>query len=713
MKPIVTQIILLVALIAGTINTAQAQTAEQLYQKGLVKEEGEGALQEAIDLYSQVADNSSASISLRAKALLHVGMCYEKLGTQGAVKAYKRLVSSFPSQKNEVAIARERLSQLILLTENIPEIPVKPNFTKIKIPASPGNGMLSPDGKRLAFVLDGCVWTAPVSGGVDPTIAGEPQRLTGDIGAWDMSNSFCWSGDGKWIAFNARLEPDANEASIYVIPSEGGNVRKVQVPSHDCGWPAEFRLSLSPDGKTLAYATGFIPGDFQTKNTQIYTIPVNGSKVKELTEPGTQEPAFSPDGSKIAYVKCYKGIDATYYYSDVWVIPSEGGTPVQVSNLGPGVVFGPSWSPDGNMIAFMKRPEGGIPQELWIVPVTNKGHPSGTPRKIDLPKPSYHTIAGWTPDNRISIQLWNPEYEIIYTVPATGGIATQVTPQGWTSYPEYSPDGKRIYFRWDGGKIASVPSEGGAVDSVKIDSEFNIITAVPGSGNEISPDGKTIVFSGMKNFYKDGEKRWEVDIFTIPVEGGKPKQLTEISSELQDRFPCWSPDGSSIAFIRPEIVDKESIMHIYTMSGEGENLKKITVISNDVAYAPIDWTPDGKSITFFTNNNSIHSVPFEGGESKLITEIYSVNSQRELAWSPDGKELAYTDQGKIWIYTPGSGTTQEVKTGVSALATKIGWSPDGKKIAFTAFAGGDTELWLMENFLPLEWLTEKNYEKRE
>jgi len=143
------------------------------------------------------------------------------------------------------------------------------------------------------------------------------------------------------------------------------------------------------------------------------------------------------------------------------------------------------------------------------------------------------------------------------------------------------------------------------------------------------------------------------------------------------------------------------------MSGEGENLRKITDRSDEVAYAPIDWTPDGKSITFFTNNNSIHSIPVEGGESTLITKIDSVNSQFELAWSPDGKQLAYTDKGKIWIYTPGSGTTKEVKTGVTAHATKIGWSPDGKKIAFTAFTGGDAELWMMENFLPLEKLQQQ------
>jgi len=701
--------LILIAVFTGVCNhLTLAQSPEQIYQKGLMKEEGEGALQDAISLYSQVTDNTGADQSIRAKALLHIGMCYEKLGTQEAVKAYQRLVNNFPTQKNEVAIAKKRLNRLIIpVVEKLSQTPLIPEFTKIKMPASPGNGMLSPDGKRMAFILDGCVWTAPVSGGVDSNIAGEPVKLTGNISVWDMNNSFCWSGDGKWIAFNARQEPNTNETSIYVVPSEGGDVRKVQVPSHLCGWPEEHRLSLSPDGRTRDYATGHIPGRVQTKNTQIYTIPVNCGKAKELTEPGTQEPAFSPDGSKIAYVRCYKDSSTIYYNSNIWVIPSSGGTPIQVSNFRSGRVYGQVWSPDGNMIAFLYRPEREDPKEIWIVPVTDEGNPSGSPRKVDLPLESYHTIAGWTPDNKIGLQLMNPQYETIYTVPATGGIATQVTPHGWTSYPRYSPDGERIYFRWDGGKIASVPSEGGAVDSIKIDSEFNIITAVPGSGNEISPDGKSIVFSGAKQFTENGERRWEVDIFTIPVEGGKPKQLTEISAELQDRFPCWSPHGNSIAFIRPEIVDKEFKMHIYTMSKDGENQTRITDRSHDVAYAPIDWTPDGTSITYFSNDNTIRSITAEGGESIFITEIDSANSQFELAWSPDGKEIAYTDKGKVWIFNPGSGITREVKTGVTAHATKIGWSPDGKKIAFTAYGGGDSDLWLMANFLPLENLQQK------
>jgi Tol biopolymer transport system component len=707
MKKII--LIMIFCLVPMIMASGQEQQAQKLLSEAIYQEEVNGKLDEAIKTYQLILNQYPDSRKVSAEALLHLGMCYEKLGNQEAVKTYKRLVNSFPEQKNQVAVARERLTRLMQAADKVSVDLLTPRFTKIKMPTNPGNGVLSPDGKKVAFILDGCVWTIPVSGGVDPLIAGEPKKLTDNIGAWDNINSFAWSGDGKWIAVNAELK--SSRTSIYVVPSEGGKPQKVQVPSHQCGWPEEFRLSLSPDGKILAYATGYKIGDWQNKYTQIYTIPVNGDTPKELTGPGTQEPAFSPDGSKIAYVKYYKDNNGKDH-SDLWVIPSEGSTPIQVSNLQSGQVRGPLWSADGKMIAFLRRPEGEDPKEIWIVPVTNKGNPSAPPIKVDLPLVSFHEVAGWTSDNKIGLQLMNPEYEIIYTVNSSGGIATQVTPQGWTEYPKWSPDGKKIFFRGDRGKIAYVPSGGGAIDSILIQSEFGMYTAAPGSGNDISPDGKTIVFSGAKYFYKDGEKKWDVNIYTIPVEGGKPKQLTSIAAELQDRFPCWSPDGNSIAFIRPEIKNGKHIMHIFTITKEGNNLRQITTESDNVAWAPIDWAPDGKSIAFFSNDNSIRFIPIEGGESRFITEVDSVNSQFELAWSPDGKELAYTDRDKIWIYTKESGKSKELKTGVTGHATKLGWSPDGKKIAFTAYCGGDNELWLMENFLPLEKLTQKNEKEK-
>jgi len=121
MRSIIAIFICITAIVAVNIYPLKAQTPEQLYQKGLLKEEGEGNLQEAINLYKQVAENIKADQSIRAKALLHIGMCHEKLGTEEAVKTYQRLVTSFPAQKNEVNLARERLSVLVKPSEKVAE----------------------------------------------------------------------------------------------------------------------------------------------------------------------------------------------------------------------------------------------------------------------------------------------------------------------------------------------------------------------------------------------------------------------------------------------------------------------------------------------------------------------------------------------------------------------------------------------------------------
>ncbi len=57
----------------------QAQNPQQLFQKGLIQEEGEGNLKEAIAIYNSIVNDNSIDRTLRAKALLHVGICQEKI----------------------------------------------------------------------------------------------------------------------------------------------------------------------------------------------------------------------------------------------------------------------------------------------------------------------------------------------------------------------------------------------------------------------------------------------------------------------------------------------------------------------------------------------------------------------------------------------------------------------------------------------------------
>jgi Tol biopolymer transport system component len=360
------------------------------------------------------------------------------------------------------------------------------------------------------------------------------------------------------------------------------------------------------------------------------------------------------------------------------------------------------------MLVFTRTGGSSISEKTYLVPVSETGRPESSPTQIELPLTTSDLLAGWTPDNEIGVLLANPEHLAIYTVSVSGGNATQVTPQGGTDHPRWSPDGERIYFRWFrdgyGSCIASVPSEGGVISIGPLDGDSRIFEILPGGGNVVSPDGKKMVFSGAIRYSGDSKRDDKVAIYIIPIEGDEPEKLTV--SPGQDSFPCWSPDGRWIAFLRWDYYapEKENnyIRNICIVPTGGGEVRQLTSESHRARRSAIAWSPDGELIAYFSLDNEIRVIPVQGGESRKVIEVEDVGSHSELDWSPDGSKLAYSSRGSIWVVPLDGGEPEEIKTGLDAKATHISWSPDGKEIAFSALKGGDVELWLMEDFLPAQ-----------
>lgn len=129
---------LLIAIIGGFLFTASspvlAENASALYQEGLMKENGEGNLDAAIELYRKIVSEHADTAEVAARAQFRIGMCYEKLGREQATEAYQKVIERFPGEAEIVQQARERLQALAQAGKvKRPEIGAGPEKTKAVI----------------------------------------------------------------------------------------------------------------------------------------------------------------------------------------------------------------------------------------------------------------------------------------------------------------------------------------------------------------------------------------------------------------------------------------------------------------------------------------------------------------------------------------------------------------------------------------------------
>lgn len=692
-------LILVLLLLAGVSllfsGLMQQETAKELFERALYLEETKGDLEKAIEVYKQIVKEFPDERTTAAKALLRLGGCHEKLGREEAQRVYRRLVNEYPDQVQEAETARLRLEGLTKAA-----VAEKPYFRKIHIPTKmPPSGRLSPDGKSLAFISDGSLWVMPVHGKSDPDIAGAPARLTERIGAWDASNvSISWSVDGKWIGFQhpIRRGEMIDKQELYLIPANGGQPECLPISWKDWAGDVDtLRYALSAGAETVYFAAGT-----KTEELQIYSMDARGGERQALTEPTTREPALSPDGSRIVYVKSRPGkqVSATH---QVWVRPVEGGEPVLICELpDPKWVRSPVWSPDGRMVAFLASERGNNHKQVWIVPLDGEAKPIAPSSKFDLPGTTDLSLAGWTQDDKIGILIPKPSVQVLYTVPAGGGKAMQLTTCE-TAMPRWSPDGKRIYFAGEaedwGMGLKYVYAEGGKVNRI---AGIGVLLAVYPSQITISPDGETLCFSSRTRANPGPY------LLTVPTEGGPAAPLaTCVTKDVSppDFVPEWSPDGTYIAFIRyEEVKPGYKGFNIFTVTRDGGEARRISNDEDQVQYGSLAWSPNDEVIAFFGQDCTLRMIPAGGGRSRiLVSDLGSKLPGCGISWSPDGKRLAYSARGDLWVVSSEGGEPEKVETGLDASIHKIGWSPDSRSIAFTASKGGDPELWLMEDFLHL------------
>ncbi len=135
----------------------------------------------------------------------------------------------------------------------------------------------------------------------------------------------------------------------------------------------------------------------------------------------------------------------------------------------------------------------------------------------------------------------------MYSIPASGGDETRLTAApSLDDGPEYSPDGRFIYFnseRSGSMQIWRMRPDGSGQETVTAD-EYNNWFPHP------SPDGRWIVFLSYEKTVKGHPANQDVTLHLLPAGGGNPEVLARLfGGQGTINVPSWSPDSKKVAFV--------------------------------------------------------------------------------------------------------------------------------------------------------------------
>jgi len=198
------------------------------------------------------------------------------------------------------------------------------------------------------------------------------------------------------------------------------------------------------------------------------------------------------------------------------------------------------------MLAISDSSAGGG-SAVYTVPVGG-----GTPKRITPLTPSY--LHGWSPDGKTLVYTAQrskdtPEFDI-YAAPSdgSGGERRLTDVKGLDDGPEYSPDGKYIYFnsvRSGTMQIWRMKPDGLASEQVTSDEWNNWFP-------HVSPDGQWIAFISFPREVDPADHPYykHVMLRVMPAAGGSPRAIAYVyGGQGTINVPSWSPDSRMLAFV--------------------------------------------------------------------------------------------------------------------------------------------------------------------
>ena len=222
----------------------------------------------------------------------------------------------------------------------------------------------------------------------------------------------------------------------------------------------------------------------------------------------------------------------------------------------------------------------------------------------------------------------------------------------------------------------------------------------PVSGFSLSPDSMSVAFAQSAT----GKSQ----IFISKIDSYDPIEIA--AGPGSNNSPCWSPRGSSIAFIH---TDEDDGANLYSMELSGGDIRKLTDFENS-DFGVIEWSPDGQYLAFTSTHEGALDLYVIGSGGTGLHRITSGPGRVFYPkWSPDGKRLLFFTAtrpagGKYEMKSVNRDGTGLRTIGPNADRNAYGyWSPDGSRIAFHSEATGSLQIGILDlNTEAVTWITE-------
>jgi len=237
--------------------------------------------------------------------------------------------------------------------------------------------------------------------------------------------------------------------AIYEMNADGGAEHRLTDIDPDASSPAglffQIEPAWSPDGTKIAFSSRR-GGTFD-----MYVMNADGIGTRRLTstKENDSHPTWSADGSQIAFERD----------GDIFVMGSDGSNAHRISDLN-AEESEPAWSPDGTWIAYVRRAAGTPVREVWLM------RPDGSGRRAVTSGGAKTFTPAWSPDSTRIVFSTNKDSEVfeLYTIDVDGQGLRSVTPTAGDMFePSWSPDGSKIAYQ-EGGAIFTADLGGGDVE---------------------------------------------------------------------------------------------------------------------------------------------------------------------------------------------------------------------------------------------------------